>query len=108
MEPEKASTATVSGDGGGSSRRAAGLFDVRNIIAALLGIYGVVLTIMGIVNFTDADKQKSDNVNLNLWTGLALIVVAVLMALWCALRPIVVDEAEVARVREEMEHGPAH
>ncbi len=71
-------------------RRAAGIFDVRNIIGALLGIYGIALTIMGLVNFTDTDKAKADGVNLNLWTGLAMIVVAVLMSGWAFLRPIAV------------------
>lgn len=71
-------------------RRAAGIFDVRNIIAALFAIYGVVLTIMGIVNFTDTDSRKANGVNLNLWSGLAMIVVAVLMGLWAGLRPILV------------------
>lgn len=69
---------------------AAGLFDVRNIIAALLGIYGVVLTVMGLVNFSATDKAKADDVNLNLWTGIGMIIVAVIMALWAGLRPILV------------------
>ncbi|MBO1766293.1 MULTISPECIES: hypothetical protein [Allobranchiibius] len=71
-------------------RRAAGLFDVRNIIAALFAIYGVVLTIMGAFNYTDSDSHKTGGVNLNLWSGLAMILVAVLMALWAGLRPIIV------------------
>ena len=78
-------------------KHTAGLFDVRNIIAALMGIYGVVLFIMGLVNFTDADKKKADNFNLNLWCGLGMFVFAVCMALWCYLRPIVVDEVELER-----------
>ena len=80
-------------------RRAAGLFDVRNIIAALFAIYGVVLTIMGAANFTDSDSRKTGGVNLNLWSGLAMIVVAVLMGLWAGLRPILVpveDETTTA------------
>lgn len=78
-------------------KHSAGLFDVRNIIAVLMGIYGVVLFIMGLVNFTDADKKKADDVNLNLWCGLGMFIFAVLMALWCYLRPIVVDEVELER-----------
>lgn len=68
----------------------AGLFDVRNIIGALLGIYGIVLLIMGITNYTAAEKAKSDNVNMNLWTGLGLLIVAALMIVWALARPIVV------------------
>lgn len=78
-------------------KHTAGLFDVRNIIAALMGIYGVVLFIMGLVNFTADDKRKADDVNLNLWCGLGMFIFAVLMALWAYLRPIVVDEVELER-----------
>ena len=84
-----------------TGRSAAGLFDVRNIIAALLGIYGIVLIVMGIVHHSGEQVAKSDGVNLNLWTGIGLVIVAVLMAGWAWLRPIIV-------VPEEIEHddGP--
>ncbi|WP_446665473.1 hypothetical protein [Flexivirga sp. B27] len=78
-------------------KHTAGLFDVRNIIAALMGIYGIVLFVMGLVNFTDEDKRKADDFNLNLWCGLGMFIFAVCMALWCYLRPIVVDEVELER-----------
>ena len=78
-------------------KHTAGIFDVRNIIAALMGIYGVVLFIMGLVNFTEADKTKADNFNLNLWSGLGMFIFAVLMAVWAYLRPIVVDEVQLER-----------
>lgn len=76
-------------------KHSAGLFDVRNIIAALVGVYGVVLFIMGLVDFSDEDKRKADGINLNLWCGLGMFIFAVVMALWCYLRPIVVDEVEL-------------
>lgn len=90
-------------------KHSAGLFDVRNIIAALMGIYGVVLFNMGLVNFTDAEKAKADNFNLNLWCGLGMFVFAVLMALWAYLRPIVVDEVELERDKAaaDFEHPSA-
>lgn len=78
-------------------KHTAGIFDVRNIIAALMGIYGLVLLIMGVVNFTDTDKAKADDINLNLWSGLGMLIFAVLMGLWAYLRPIVVDEVELER-----------
>ncbi|TWP35304.1 hypothetical protein [Leekyejoonella antrihumi] len=84
-----------------SGRSAAGLFDVRNIIAALLGIYGIVLTVMGIVHHSGQQIAKSDGLNLNLWTGIGLIIVSIIMAVWAWTRPIIV-------VPEEIEHhdGP--
>jgi hypothetical protein len=77
---------------GTGERHAAGAFDVRNVIAALIGFYGVVLVVMGLVdNGADALK-KTDGFNANLWVGLALLVFAVAFALWSRLRPIVVEE----------------
>ncbi|MGN6412362.1 hypothetical protein [Flexivirga sp.] len=86
-------------------RHTAGAFDVRNIIAMLMGIYGVVLIIMGLVNFTEADKRKADDVNLNLWCGIGILIFAILMALWAYLRPIVVDEVELERDKAAAEMG---
>lgn len=74
-------------------RSAAGLFDVRNIIAALMGIYGIVLVVMAIV---DPQAEKSNGLHLNLWTGIGLIIFAALMALWAWLRPIMVPEEDTA------------
>jgi hypothetical protein len=72
-------------------------FDVRNIIGALLGIYGVVLTIAGFAPGLLGDHAKSatdDRVDLyigtdaNWWVGLALIGVAIVFIGWALLRPI--------------------
>lgn len=75
----------------------AGLFDVRNIIGALLGIYGLVLVIMGIVNYTAEDKSKTGGFNINLWAGLIILVVGVLMIVWAVTRPILVPVEEGTR-----------
>jgi uncharacterized membrane protein len=77
-----------------SEKKVAGAFDVRNVIAGLIGFYGVVLVIVGLVdNGADAMK-KTGGVNANLWTGIALIVVAAAFAIWTKLRPIVVEEKD--------------
>ena len=47
----------------------AGALDIRNIIGGLLGVYGVILTLMGI--FGDKENDKTGDVNANLWAGLA-------------------------------------
>jgi hypothetical protein len=76
-----------------SSRpRSAGAFDIRLIIALLIGVYGVVLTIMGIWFTTDADLAKAAGVNINLWAGLGMDVVAAAFILWARLRPIIITE----------------
>jgi len=63
-------------------------FDVRLIIALLLGSYGLVLTVLGLFFVTDEDNAKSAGVNVNLWTGIAMLVVGGLFVLWAVLRPL--------------------
>ncbi len=69
---------------------AAGVFDIRNIIGGLLGVYGVILVLMGL--FGDKELDKTGDVNANLWAGLAMVVVAAVFLTWARLKPIVVPE----------------
>jgi len=71
-------------------QHAAGAFDIRNIIGGLIGLYGVILTLMGI--FGDKELDKTGGVNANLWAGLAMIVFGVAFVTWARLRPVVVPE----------------
>ena len=73
-----------------AGKQAAGAFDVRNVIAALIGFYGVVLVLLGL--FGDREGEKTGDVNANLWAGLAMLVFAAAFALWSRLRPILVEE----------------
>lgn len=75
-----------------AEKKTAGAFDVRVIIGALLGLYGVILTLMGL--FGDPETEKTDGVNANLWAGLVLLVVGLGFLAWWKLRPIVVAEKE--------------
>jgi uncharacterized membrane protein len=70
--------------------RRAGAFDIRLIIALLLGVYGLVLTVMGIWFTTDADRVKAAGVNINLWAGIGMLVFAALFVLWAMTRPLLV------------------
>jgi hypothetical protein len=72
-------------------RRTAGALDIRLFIAALIGIYGVVLTIFGI-GASDADIEQAAGLNLNLWSGLGMVAMALGFAVWTKLRPIVIPE----------------
>ena len=53
--------------------KATNLLDVRKIIGGLLGIYGLILLLAGIFG-SDADKDQAAGVNVNLWVGLALLL----------------------------------
>jgi hypothetical protein len=73
----------------GADVHKAGAFDIRVFIASLIGIYGIVLVIAGLVQ-SDDQLTKTDGVNLNLWAGIGMIVVAAVFLLWARLRPVVV------------------
>jgi hypothetical protein len=85
-------------------RHTAGAFDIRNVIGALLGLYGVVLLVMGLVS--DDTGEQTGDLDANLWSGIGLLVVAVAFVLWARLRPIVVDEEAVAARRADEETPP--
>ena len=73
-------------------QHAAGAFDVRNVIAGLIGFYGVVLVVMGLFADTAAERAKTGDVNANLWSGIVMVVFALAFALWTRLRPVVVEQ----------------
>jgi hypothetical protein len=76
-------------------KKKAGAFDIRVVIALLVGIYGVVLTILGIIA-DPKEVDKAAGININLWGGLAMLVFAALFVLWARLRPIVVPVEKAA------------
>lgn len=70
------------------SATAARLFDIRRIIGGLFTLYGVIVTTAGLFA-SDADLEKAEGVNINLWTGLAMFVLGVFFLVWLRLRPTV-------------------
>jgi hypothetical protein len=58
------------------------LFDLRTIIAVLLGGYGIVLTIMGAFFVDEAQLAKAAGIDINLWAGIVMLAVAALFVLW--------------------------
>ncbi|RZS90008.1 hypothetical protein EV189_1790 [Motilibacter rhizosphaerae] len=68
------------------SASAARLFDVRRIIGGLFVVYGVLLTVAGLVD-GDGAKKKAQGVDINLWSGIAMLVVGALFLLWMRLSP---------------------
>jgi membrane-bound ClpP family serine protease len=71
-------------------KKKAGLFDIRFIIAGLIGVYGVILVLLGIFNASDEELARGDGLNINLWAGLGMIVVSIAFGVWAKVRPVVV------------------
>src|SRR4051812_39101586 len=86
MAEETSSTPSTSSD----RKHTAGALDIRNIIGGLLGVYGVILLLVGLSGDTETDKTGGWNANL--WAGLVLAVMGAVFLTWARLRPIVVPD----------------
>jgi|SRR5215217_1079706 len=67
--------------------RAANLFDLRRIIGGLFAIYGVILFVLGLAA-SQKEIDKAAGWNLNLWVGLAMLIVAAIFIGWAMARPL--------------------
>ncbi|ETK36088.1 hypothetical protein GCM10009530_02660 [Microbispora corallina] len=62
------------------------LFDIRRVIGGLFLVYGVVLTVTGLFDGSQA-VQKAEGVRINLWTGIGMLVIGGVFLVWERLRP---------------------
>ena len=74
------------------SKRTVGIFDIRFIIGGLIGLYGVILTLLGLFGASDKELARGDGLNINLWAGLGMLAVGVSFIVWARLRPVIVPE----------------
>jgi hypothetical protein len=72
--------------------RAARWFDIRRFIGGVFALYGLVLTVLGIVG-SHTVKHKAAGINIDLWTGLGMLVFAGLMIFWALARPEMAEPA---------------
>jgi hypothetical protein len=68
------------------------LFDLRTLIGALFVLYGLILTVVGLLD-NRAEIDKAHGIRINLWVGLSMLLLGVLFLLWMRLRPLKVDRA---------------
>jgi len=69
------------------------LFDLRMVIGGLLALYGVILTVMGVLA-SDESKAKSAGINIDLWAGLVLHAGGAIFLAWARLRPLPAEDLE--------------
>ena len=67
--------------------RTRSLADIRIVIGAVLSIIGLFLLICSAFLNGPEEMAKTGDVNANLWSGLGLVVIAVLMILWWVADP---------------------
>ncbi len=57
--------------------------DIRTPIALMFGIFGLILTLYGVVKRADPETLKAAlGININLWWGLVMVAFALVMWLW--------------------------
>lgn len=91
----------------GRSARKAGAFDIRSFIAMLIGVYGLVLLFMGLFGTSEEDLAKADGLNINLWAGIGMAVVAAAFQAWAMMRPIVIPP-DFQTVEDDDRPGRGH
>lgn len=64
------------------------LFDLRILIGGLFTFYGIALTIYSFFT-TPEELAKAAGININLWLGLAMLLLGVVFLLWARLSPVV-------------------
>ncbi|MDH6489504.1 hypothetical protein [Streptomyces sp. SAI-127] len=84
------------------SATAARIFDLRRIIGGLFVLYGIIVTIAGI-NPSDSSLDKSEGININLWTGLGMLLLGVFFLVWLKMRPTPPPVPEVTPGEEPTE-----
>lgn len=70
------------------------LFDLRAVIALLFVVYGLVLTIVGLIGETPEELAKAGGLAVNLWTGLAMLLGGVLFYVWVFVKPPLTPEMD--------------
>jgi hypothetical protein len=73
--------------------RAANRFDIRRIIGGLFILYSLILIALGIFG-SHTVKNKAAGINVDLWTGLAMLVFGALMIFWALARPTAPEPPE--------------
>ena len=73
--------------------RAANRFDIRRIIGGLFILYSLILIALGIFG-SEHVKNKASGINVDLWTGLGMLVFGILMVFWALSRPTLPEPPE--------------
>jgi hypothetical protein len=73
--------------------KAANRFDIRRLIGGLFVLYALILIALGLFG-SHTVKHKAAGINVDLWTGLGMLVFGVLMITWALTRPVMPEPPE--------------
>ena len=78
--------------------------DLRRILGGIFALYGIIVTIVGVAN-PSADVAQTGGIAINVWTGIVMIVVAVVFFAWDRMRPVpaedIIASAEASLAQSE-------
>ena len=78
------------------------LFDLRYLIGGLFTVYGIVLIVASFF----VSNVKSGGIDINLWLGLAMLILGVFFLLWARMRPLRIEgRSALAEAEAETETG---
>jgi len=73
--------------------RAANKFDIRRLIGGLFCLYALILIALGVFGSHEV-KNKAAGINVDLWTGIGMLVFGALMIFWALARPVMPEPPE--------------
>jgi hypothetical protein len=76
-----------------AAAKAANRFDIRRLIGGLFVLYGLILVALGLFG-SHHIKHKAAGINVDLWTGLGMLVFGALMIFWALSKPTVPEPPE--------------
>ena len=76
-----------------AAARAANRFDIRRLIGGVFVLYSLILLALGIFGSHQV-KTKAAGINVDLWTGIGMLVFGLLMIFWALTRPTVPEPPE--------------
>jgi hypothetical protein len=80
-----------------------GLFDLRYLIGGLFTVYGIVLIVASFF----VSNVKSGGIDIDLWLGLAMLILGVFFLIWARARPLHVEgRSALARADEAALDNP--
>jgi hypothetical protein len=74
--------------------RAANKFDIRRLIGGLFCLYALILIALGLFG-SHTVKNKAAGINVDLWTGIGMLVFGALMIFWALSRPVIPEPQEM-------------
>jgi hypothetical protein len=70
--------------------KAANRFDIRRLIGGLFIVYSLILIALGLFGSAHV-KHKAAGINIDLWSGLGMLVFGALMLFWAFSRPVAAE-----------------